>query len=136
MSHDIERFNNVNINRVHRRINEVLADLSTELGVTIKSGRLTFYSHRFAVKLTGELGTEHDVITRRIANVTRRAGLTDVTEGVRFTSQGTDYTLVDARPKNNKYPLIGMDRNGKRWKFSTRTVQLGIGILANPLADF
>lgn len=53
-------------------------------------------------------------------------GLSSADIGQYFTSNGTRYKIIGAKPQNHKYPIIGASPTGKRFKFTVSGVQRGL----------
>ncbi|MDA7862622.1 SprT-like domain-containing protein [Akkermansiaceae bacterium] len=50
-------------------------------------------------------------------------GLSEEDYGRYFTSQGKRYQLVALKPRNRKYPVIGVNAKGQRYKFSREVLE-------------
>jgi hypothetical protein len=107
---EINQFNSLNLRQLRASLDSSLKDIEKEYGVTISLGTMRFSSDETNVKLT--VRTKEGIINQQdFPN-----------SGVKFTANGVIYTVVDFKPKSYKYPYVGVDQKGKRYKFSEETI--------------
>lgn len=116
------------------KINAALAPLAAELGVEIRTANATFNpgpegNVKFNLLVmnktaTGVLSSPDALAFKRNAFL---LGFKAEDLGAQFSVAGKRYTIVGAKPRSGKYPILTRNDAGQIYKFPSRTVQLALG---------
>jgi hypothetical protein len=103
------------------RVNEVLAGLSKELGLSFSTGSIRFDSNGFTTKLTATASaSDGSSRTKEAVDFETHAmsfGLKPSDLGHKFTHGGDEFTITGLKPRSSKYPILAKNRMGKTFKF-------------------
>jgi hypothetical protein len=101
-------------------LNQALVAIAEKHGVQLKVGNGTFRADNATLKIeiaaiddNGTAKTKEASDFERCAN---SYGLKPEDLGTEFTFQGKTLTLVGAKPRSTKYPLLATDTVGRTWK--------------------
>jgi hypothetical protein len=114
--------------QIQNKIKLFLKKIERDENVTIDFGpskqRYFEYSNRMTVKSTLtpiQKSSEDDKLSKQL-------GFTQNIIGEEFKSRtGKIYSIVEIRPRNRKYPIIGKSRTGRLYKFPTSHVKESMG---------
>ncbi len=119
-----------NLDTIKTAVLEALIPVGEELGLSFEFGRGTFTENNFVVKLECATVNENGEANNRIADDFRdraeRYGLQSDDLGRTFTTYSGSFTIIGAKPKNRKYPIIAENANGSHYKFSAMQVKTAI----------
>lgn len=105
--------------------------LEDELGITFTQGNGKFDSTSFTMKLTATTDAEDGSSqTKEASDFLMSAssfGLSPDDLGKSFQSNGKSFTIVGAKPRNIKYPIIVTGTQGGKYKMPAMTVRAGLG---------
>jgi hypothetical protein len=127
---NMESFNKENLRQIRKEIDEVLAVVAANHGISIEGGNITYQSDKFTIKLTATINKPGAVTGAAAADFERYCGIYGLVPsdlGRSFMSNGNTYKLVGLKMKNRKYPFIGERSDGKRFKFSPDQVRRFLG---------
>jgi len=111
---------------------EALIPVGEELGLSFEFGRGTFTENNFVVKLEAATLNKNGEANNRAADDFRNNafsyGLEPNDFGRTFTtpSFSGSFTIIGAKPKNRKYPIMAEDASGSHYKFSASQVKGGL----------
>jgi len=119
---EIKSINRETIRDIRIRINEALAPLSQELGISIEAGNASFTpsgrcTFKLIVETKGEDGEAYDKHGEYFKSTARLWGLTAEHLGRKFTYAGKVFTLKGVKPNAWKNPFLGEDHRGKMYVF-------------------
>ncbi len=98
-------------------VEAALKEVATKHGVTLSVGRTSLGIGDMTTKLTFTDGANVDLGKKEWEIHCGRFGLTPEDFGRRFKHRGTEFTVCGIKPKSFKYPIIGVNANGTRYKF-------------------
>ena len=104
---------------------EAIKKVGAKWGIHTEYAKGTFDERNFDLAIRFEPGTG-DGREKAVRDFEEHAGLFGLEAGDyqrAFVSLGKPYQLVALKPRNRKYPVIGMGRNGTRYKFSRDVLQ-------------
>ena len=116
---DIEEFDRNVVREFQEDVLEAIRKVGAKWGIETKKAKGTFDEENFdlALRFSPGKADQGDPAQRDFA---RHAGLFDLkNEDYHrpFISDGTMFRLVALKPRNPKYPVIGENQNGTRYKF-------------------
>ena len=112
-------FNRQNLREIRESLQAKLNELSEEYGAEFKAGNISYTSESFTCKL--EAIIVPDGMSKDQMEFNKYCSLFELTEsdyGKTFTSNGETFTLIGLKPNRPKFPIIGMSRDGRRYKFT------------------
>lgn len=112
----ITRINRSTCRMIDDAIGQALKSVETKFGVKIQVGGGTFNDTEFSTKLRISLG-DVDVAKKDWERYCRSFGLKPEQFGSTFESNGTTYTVCGIKPRAKRFPVIGVNANGTRYKF-------------------
>ena len=119
-----------NLDTIKTAVLKALIPVGEELGLSFEFGRGTFTENNFVVKLECATVNENGEANNRIADDFRdraeRYGLQSDDLGRTFTTHSGSFTIIGAKPKNRKYPIIAENASGSHYKFSAMLVKTAI----------
>ena len=110
------------------RIDAALAPLAGEFNVTLKTGNARYDSRGCTIKLEVTVPTALGA-TREAQDFSINAtawGLKPADLGRPFYANGQRYTIIGAKPRATRYPILVERHDGKRFKFAAHTVRQGL----------
>ena len=108
------------------RLDAALAGLCEEFGVSVTRGTTRFSTTSLEVGYTFAIGNDQ-VESGDRAEFAMHARVFDLSAddyGRTFSTPRGRFTLVGLKPRNRKYPVIGLDARGRRYKFPTDVLRL------------
>lgn len=114
----ISKFDKTNLKEVRDLINDALQAVLTKHGLTANIGSISYSDADFTCKLTVSCGSSDDAERREFEKYAPLFNLKANEYGSIFTVDGKSYELVALKPRSSKYPIIGMNDKGQRYKFS------------------
>lgn len=116
---EIERFDRNFIANFQEEILEAITKIGEKWGVRLddKKGSFDVRNFDLALRFCPGPGDGRDPEERAFAEYAGLFGLEAGDYQRPFLSLGKPYLLVGLKPRNPKYPVIGIGRNGKRYKF-------------------
>ncbi len=119
----ITQFDKSNLKVVRGLINAALTDALAQHGLTATIGNITYSDADFKCKLTVSCGSNEDAAKREFEKNAFLFGLKPDDYGRDFSFNGKMFKLVAIKPRSTKYPLVGIDSAGKRYKFPEHAVK-------------
>lgn len=125
----ISKFDRPNVKMIHAEINAALSAIAQKHGLlSLSTGTLSFSDEKFTVRVTGLAPI--DVSKTKIENVTPSAiGIGSHPSsfiGSHFMANGTKFKVTDYKPSRPKYPIVGENSAGTRYKFTVDSVKRGL----------
>lgn len=136
-------FDKARLRQLRPQIEAALQDLAEkeQLSISLGSARFTSDNVTFKLELStvnndGTVNTKEGEDFKFYAS---RYGLKPEALGATFRHAGDVYTIKGCKPRSHKYPILGVNSNGKTYKFHSSTVCAGITdksliLDSNPLA--
>ena len=121
--------NTTKLQIINKKLSDALEKISEEENVDInliknKNGDTVQQSYHLIITTKDE--SEKSLI--RQANKCKAVGFVNNVISRTFTYQNDDYTIVNVKPRNNRYPVIAMNtRNNKMMKFTKEHIQSALG---------
>lgn len=112
---------------INKRIEETLAALGSELGLTFSCGNTSYSDTEASVKLTYKTQGNEEAKIADINQVGMYMGLGENCYGQTFSHGGRNFTLVDIKTRNRKYPIITQDSSGAKYKMPLDLVKSYLG---------
>ena len=110
-------------------INEALSLVEEEHGVKCQIGNITYRGVNMTTRLTvtaqnsdGTVDTKETTDFKTYAEI--RYGMKKSDLNRTFNFRGRTYTLVGAKPRSSKFPLLGKRDDGKVFKFGVDLVKM------------
>jgi len=114
----IESFTRANLPQVQSEIDNALKQVGEKLGITFSMGGIRFTSGKFTTKLTANASSDQGEIDQSEWNANAwKFGFQNDDFGKSFVMRLETYKIVGIKPRSKKYPILGMDKNGKTFKF-------------------
>ncbi|MCD4651295.1 MAG: hypothetical protein K8S56_05855 [Candidatus Cloacimonetes bacterium] len=131
METKITKLDKPTVKYIRERVKTAVSPLAEELGVMIDLGNCTFRTGncRFQLKVA-VLDPEGKPITEEMDSFRSNAkffGFETDDLGKKVTVQGQSYTICGFNPKSSKYRIIAQSGNGKKYKFTCRSVLRALG---------
>lgn len=127
----IKSFDRTNVRLLSQEIEATLKTLAEKYGITLKTGRGTFRSDNFTLKLEAAvIGDNGQAVTKEVSefqNYAALLGLQPDDLGKPFTLRGQTYIITGAKLSSRKYPVLAKNTNGKVYKFTAEDVKRGLG---------
>ena len=128
-------FNKSNCGVISKDILAAIQEVAAKHGINIRTGNGSFRDNNFTLKLEmatisegGEIQTK---AMQDFKDVCRRYGLVEEDLGRTFKceSTGKTYTIVGAKPRSYKYPILCKEHGtGKLFKLPVARVQRGLTV--------
>jgi len=124
----IKEMSRDSVDFIHKRLVTQLNLLADELGLSLDIGRVTYSPTSGTFKSSLVLTCETaDGMPTSFESDAVRVGLDKSDWGRIFNMNGKQYEIVDVKPRNRKYPIIGKDlRSGKNYKFTVSQVKTSL----------
>lgn len=123
----IKQIDRATIRNIQSRLQQHLADLGKELGVTFNVGNARYNETAATIKVeVATFGKKGEVRDRAAADFEKYAGLFGLKPswlGKTFDRFGVRYKIVGLRTKAHKFPVI-VESNGKRYKMDDESVRI------------
>ena len=111
-------------------VDAALAPLGETMGIKFHAGNCSFGANDFTFKLEGRLpGTDGVFVPKEHQDFKVGAwtlGLEPEDLGRKFEFQGKVFTIDGLKPRSTKYPILGKNAKGKRYKFRPQDVKRGL----------
>ena len=121
----IRSFDRMAIKELSTKLTAAIAAVCEEHGLSVEreGGRFDPESYRcgYVIRVPREQAEDGDRV--EFALHAHLFELTGGDYGRRFARNGKTYTLVGFKPRNRKYPVIGRDDAGTRYKFSSDVLE-------------
>ncbi len=114
----ITKFDKSNLEQVRAVINAALKTAMADLGLSSSIAKITYGERDFHCKLTVVCGSETDAARREFEKFAPLMGIDVDAFGKVFMVNGQMFEAVGIKPRSPKYPIIGEDENGEKYKFS------------------
>jgi len=118
---------------IRKLIDSHLAAISDVANLKITGGNMSFSATTATIKLEiGLVGVDGSVGTKMGADFTRYAdsgaweGITGSDLGRTLPHAGNTITIVGAKPRSHKYPILVEYANGKQYKYPAATIARAI----------
>lgn len=120
--------NRQKVKQLRNEMDKVLAELGEKHGLGIKVGNISFDDRGFTAKVEAiEADNPQDQESIDRARFERDVkavyGLEKDDFHREFNYNGTTFKIVGVKPRSTKYPVIGENANGTRYKFILRAVK-------------
>ena len=127
----ITRFDRPTIKALRTPIEDALKDLATKHGIVIKVGNGSYTEATVTFKLElatiDKTGTVQSKEAQDFKMYALLFGLKTENLGQSFLDySGEKFTVIGAKPRSTKFPILVEDSKGKRFKFPANRVQLGL----------
>lgn len=123
----ITQFDRPTVKALRERLDEALADVGLELGLSIKAGNARFGPTNVTFKVEAAvLDAEGSAQTKEATEFKQLAplyGLQEADLGRTFMFRGKPYEIVGAKFNSPKYPILARNRSGKVYKFQVEDVK-------------
>ncbi len=122
----IHAFDAANVRELRNEIKEALTAVCVRHGLLLEAEAGRFTSGKFECSFAIRVPHEHVVEGDRadFALHAHLFGLTAEDFGKTFkSSQGESFVLAGLKPRNRKYPIIGKDAAGQRYKFPSEVLK-------------
>lgn len=123
MAQQITRFDSSNLDEVRDQINNTLAAVLKQYGLTAKIGNIRYSSNDFRTTLTVSTGSNADAAQREFERHAYKFGLAVDLFGKSFMHHGEKFTITGIKPKSRKYPVLAKNAKGTTYKFTAMTAQ-------------
>lgn len=117
----MKEFTRKNIHELRKDLESVLEVVANQSRISLTLGSITYSNGEFKAELTGLCLDDNGKIVNPIEKayaVYKNKNMLEL--GDSFTLNGDDYTIAGWKPRASKYPLIGLGKNGKFYKFSRK----------------
>lgn len=116
------------IGRVQEKIKKLLLQIEKEENVKITFGNCSYNAAFYKTPMTVTSLEKTDKIDNVFLNICQRLGFTQNIIGMKFTGATCgEITITDIKPKNHKYPVIGVTKEGKGYKFTVSQIKKYLG---------
>lgn len=112
----IEKFTPSICKQIDNDVVDALKSVEAKWGIKFNVGGGTYSDDTFTTKLKIALAGV-DVAKKEWDRYCYRFGLKPEDYGSMFESRGTTFKVVGLKPKSRRYPIIGENDNGMRYKF-------------------
>jgi len=123
----MSKFDRSKVREIHKDINDALRQIAQKHGMTsLSTGTLSFDETKFTVRVTGVAALDA-FSTKTVSEI--QTGVTSPLALMNksfVTTSGKRFTVCDYKPANRKYPIIGKNEAGTRYKFTVAQVKLGL----------
>ena len=122
----IKEFDKTNLKSIRLEIDRALASVGEKLGISLKTGNISYSSEAFHTKLeafvvTKDASGKSPVEIKMMQELKKYGFMFGVDEshlGKTFTSNGETFKFAGVKPSRPKYPVVGTSiRTGKSFKF-------------------
>ena len=123
-----KEINKQNLQIIREKINKALSDVGQEIGLNIKLGNISYSPSGFNAKVEAELiskgekAKEADQEKNELLSMS--IGFDKNIVGRTFAKAGSNYEIVDIKPRSTKFPVIAKKSDGTRYKFPVSLVKL------------
>jgi hypothetical protein len=116
------------INRVQSKIAAALAQIEKDENIKISFGSCSYNAAYYKSGMTVTSLENSEKVDNVFLKISQRLGFTQNIIGMTFTGATCgEVTITDIKLKNFKYPVIGITKDGKSYKFTTEQVKRYIG---------
>lgn len=125
----MNQFDRPSLRILGEEINAALQAVATKHGITLKYGGCSFTPTEARFRITGFIPTD-GAETPEAAEFKHYAtlvGLLPEHLGQTFECNGNTYRITGMTRRGGKYPILA-ERNGKGFKFTVRSVKIGLGL--------
>ena len=126
------------IDKVQTKIKAALAQIEKDENIKISFGSCSYNAAYYKSGMTVTSLENSEKVDNVFLNLSKRLGFTQNIIGMTFTGTTCgEITITDIKIKNFKYPIIGVTKDGKGFKFTTDQVKryLGGGKIINRNAN-
>jgi hypothetical protein len=120
---------------LRERIQAKLDAISKEIGFSMKIGSGRYMENNVVFKLDcGKIGANGQADSTEAVDFRRLAsyfGLKPEDLGREFTLRGKRYTIIGAKPRSRKSPILVKRSDGPVFKFDTYAVKIALGVASN-----
>jgi hypothetical protein len=121
MSVKITKLDSHQVKEIRKQVNAGLVELGERLGLKINAGNASYSNNEITFKLACTIeGFNPD--KEDFETYCYMFDLKPSDYGKPFRANGRSFLLVGIKPNRPKYPIIGEDSGGKRFKFQERVV--------------
>lgn len=113
----ITRIDRPTVRMLRHELESTLKEFGSKYGLTIDVGSIRFSDEDFTTKVKVSCGSSGDAAKREFERYAWKFGLKKDDYGRDFTHGGTRFTVVGIKPRSRRYPIIGVNGNGTRYKF-------------------
>jgi hypothetical protein len=125
----ISKFDRPNVKMIHAEINAALSVIAKKHGLlSLSTGTLSFSDEKFTVRVTGlaPIDASKTVVTCPKKDGTSIGSHPTTLIGSHFMANGTKFKVTDYKPSRPKYPMVGENAAGTRYKFTVDAVKRGL----------
>lgn len=116
------------IKSVQAKIKAALAQIEKEENVQIAFGNCSYTPAYYKSGMTVTSQEKSEKVDNVFLNLSKRLGFTQNIIGMTFTGTSCgEVTITDIKLKNFKYPVIGVTKDGKGFKFTIDQVKKYLG---------
>lgn len=121
----IRSFDRPTVHELSKEISAAVAAVCEQYGLTVELAGGRFDPAAYHFGYTARVHEDHAEDGDRAEFELHAAlfGLESSDFGRQFTSRGKNFKLVGFKPRNRKYPVIGLDGAGGRYKFPSSVLQ-------------
>lgn len=117
----MQQFNSKNLKIVREQLNAVLEVAADQLGITLTTGNISYTGDTFNIKITGVAPDSSGNLMSPIELAYNKLKTDDMLNiGDTFESQGKIFTLVGWKIRSRKYPIVGINEKGAKYKFTKK----------------
>lgn len=116
----ITSINRTVLRELRSELDEALQAALSKRGLSGEVGNIRFTSTTFSAKLEVAIGGDAEEAERTLFNQQcRRYGFQSEDYGKYFNIGGKEYKLIGFKSRAKKYPIIGVNQSGSRYKFAS-----------------
>jgi hypothetical protein len=116
------------IKSVQAKIKAALDLIEKEENVQISFGNCSYTPAYYKTGMTVTSQEKSEKVDNLFSSISKRLGFTQNIIGMTFTgSTCGEVTITDIKLKNHKYPIIGVTKDGKGFKFTSEQVKRYLG---------
>ena len=114
---NITEMNAATITMIQKELNDAMAAVLSEHGLSHSMGRVTYSNDSYSTKLSINVGDVSDAKKAEYERYAFKFGIPSDSFGKTFTQGSESFTIVGIKPKGKKYPIIAMNKSGKKFGF-------------------
>jgi hypothetical protein len=113
----MKQFTKQNLNEVRAEIDKALLEVGNKLGIDLSIGSIRFDSSLFRTTLSANVRK-----TQAPGDPAPKGGVI----GRKFYSNGVQFTVVEVNYRRFKYPIVAVNANGIRYKFTENVLERAV----------
>lgn len=123
----ITKFDNISLKKINDRMQSALTVVAKEFGIDIKVGNSKYDNDSAITKVELQVldkdGNAFDENAANFKVFAKDYGLSPDDLGKTFVANFAEYTITGLKPRNKKYPILAVGKNGKCYKFPSKLIQ-------------